>query len=110
MAKHAEIVKFEGAVGNAAAAWVVDVNNAIAQLTASVTAASRTLRGKVSAIAVPKGAPDKEFALLEANINDAIAKRTAGLKITITLMATVDAKAKSLIIDGMGISIPKLKS
>ena len=110
MGKHAEIVKFEGAVDKAAAAWAAEVTKYIEQLKENVAAASRSLRGKVAAIPVPKGSPDKEFAALERSINETIAKRTSGLEITVKLEVTVDAKAKSLAITGLQYGLPMLKS
>ena len=108
MAKHAEIVKFEAAVDKAAAAWVAEVNKHIDQLHDNALASSESLRDKVAAIPVPKGAPDKEFATLEKSINETIAKRGSGLKITVKLNVTVDAKAKSLNFRGIEMPYPGL--
>lgn len=108
MAKHAEIVKFEAAVDKAAVAWVAAVNKLIDQLHDNALASSESLRDKVAAIPVPKGAPDKEFAALESSINDTIAKRGSGLKITVKFKVVVDAKAKSLDLRGIEMRYPSL--
>ena len=62
MAKHAEIVKFE------AKQQIPFPLDDIDQLHDNALASSESLRDKVAAIPVPKGAPDKEFATLEKSI------------------------------------------
>jgi hypothetical protein len=57
---------------------------------------------------VPKGAPENEFAALKDGINETIAKRASGRKVSVKLSVTVDAKAKSLEITGTEMSHPTL--
>ena len=108
MGKHAEIVKFESAVDKAAAAWVTEVDKAVAQFKASVRAATEALRRKVASTAVPRGAPEKEFAALKDSINETIAKRASDRKISVKLSVAVDPKAKSVSISGTELHYPIL--
>ena len=108
MGKHAEIVKFETAVDKAAVAWVAEVDKAVVQFKASVRAATEALRSKVAGLAVPKGAPENEFAALKDGINETIAKRAGARKVVGKLGVTVDAKAKSLQITGTELRYPTL--
>jgi hypothetical protein len=108
MGKHAEIVKFDAAVDKAAAAWVAEMDKAVAQFKRSVRAATDALRDKVAGIAVPKGAPEKEFAALKDSINETIAKRASGRKFFGKLSVSVDPKAKSLEISGTELRYPIL--
>jgi hypothetical protein len=108
MGKHAEIVKFEAAVDKAAAAWVAEVDKAVKQFNTGIRAATEALRRNVAGIAVPKGAPENEFAALKDSINETIAKRASGRKVFVKLSVTVDSKAKSLEITGTELRHPTL--
>ena len=108
MGKHADIFKFDAAVEKAAVAWVAEMDKAIKQLKTSFTAATDSLRTKVSRIPAPKGAPENEFDALKDSINETIAKRASDRKYRGKLSVNVDAKARSLDISGTELSYPYL--